>query len=84
MQRQPSNLPKFPDFRSAMPGQNSRAKEELVACRVSGCVDKEGNQKSLKRSSYKRHLMQKHPEENANDPRGYCEKRQTFFRYVYS
>ena len=57
-----------------MPGKNARSKEEMVVCRVSGYVDREGNQKTMKRCSYKRHLIIVHPTENASDSRGVCEK----------
>ena len=56
-----------------MPGP-SRARLEKVVCRVVGCVDKEGNQRSMNRSSYKEHLVLKHPSENCNDPGGFCSK----------
>ena len=64
-----------------MPGKNARSKEEMVVCRVSGCVDREGNQKTMKRCSYKRHLINVHPTENASDPRGFCEKKQTVLSF---
>lgn len=55
-----------------MPGEQSRSKAGEIVCRVAGCVDKEGNQRIFKLTSYKDHLKTKHPEENANDPRGFC------------
>ena len=61
--------------------KNARSKEEMVVCRVSGCVDREGNQKTMKRCSYKRHLINVHPTENASDPRGFCEKKQTVLSF---
>ena len=64
-----------------MPGKNARSKEEMVVCRVSGFVDREGNQKTMKRCSYKRHLINVHPTENASDPRGFCEKKQTVLSF---
>ena len=61
---------------SKMPGPSraSRARLEKVVCRVVGCVDREGNQIAMNRSSYKEHLLLKHPSENSNDPRGFCSK----------
>ena len=57
-------------------GGPSRARLEKVVCRVVGCVDKEGNQRTMNRSSYKEHLVLKHPNENCNNPSGYCSKQQ--------
>ena len=64
-----------------MPGKNARSKKEMVVCRVSGCVDREGNQKTMKRCSYKRHLINVHPTENASDPKGFFEKKQTVLSF---
>ena len=64
-----------------MRGDQSRSKGEVVVCRVIGCVNKEGNQKGMKRSSYKEHLTLKHPKETPNDPRGYCTKKQTTLNF---
>ena len=52
------------------------AKSQKITCRVPGCVDKQGNQRQMNRSSYKEHLISKHPSENPNDQRGYCVKTQ--------
>ena len=60
----------------AMPGGTNRKKQEKVVCRVLGCVDKHGARVEMNVQSYKDHLKRKHPEENPNDPRGYCTKKQ--------
>ena len=60
-----------------MPGAQSRAKKESVTCQVAGCSHEKGSQTILLKSSYKAHLRLKHPNENENDPRGFCMKIQT-------
>ena len=66
-----------------MPGP-SRARLEKVVCRVLGCTDKEGNHRAMNRSSYREHLILKHPSENSNDPRGFCSKVQSKIEFSKS